>query len=252
MKWLRITKQKDPQKLPEAVKRQYRCAFTGHRPEKVIGSEGKIIVELRKEILKAIDEGYRVFLTGMSRGVDLWAADIVIELRRYNKDLKLMCVIPFEGMEDRWPVDWKKHYNLVRKQADWVQILSDRYSPDVYQKRSIAYIPVEDHDGKENTTSVLIQISCVRLNGSTYSFADGYSRYLELQDIHYYADEYPYARTTISEGKDFIALSKILHSDMRDFFQSDFGKEYYEKWLKDHGHLKPSYDQYDYDDDEDE
>lgn len=65
---------------------------------------------------------------------------------------------------------------------------------------SIAYIPVEDHDGKENTTSVLIQISCVRLKGSTYSFADGYSRYLELEDIHFYGDEYPYARTTISEG----------------------------------------------------
>ena len=121
---------------PESEKRLRRCAFTGHRPEKVIGSEGRIIVELRKEILKAIGAGYNVFLTGMSRGVDLWAADIVIELRRYNKDLKLMCVIPFEGMEERWPVDWKKHYNLVRKQADHVQVLSDRYSQDAYQKRN--------------------------------------------------------------------------------------------------------------------
>ena len=101
MKWFCLFKQKEPQNPPEAVKRQYRCAFTGHRPEKVAGSEGKIIVELRKEILKAIDDGYRVFLTGMSRGVDFWAADSVIELRRYNKDLKLMCVIPSEGMEDR-------------------------------------------------------------------------------------------------------------------------------------------------------
>lgn len=25
------------------------CAFTGHRPEKVVGYEGKIIVELRKK-----------------------------------------------------------------------------------------------------------------------------------------------------------------------------------------------------------
>ena len=136
MKCLRTSKEKGRQKLPEAIMRQYRCAFTGHRPEKFTGSEGKIIVELRKEILKAIDDGYKVFLTGMSRGVDLWAADIVIELRRYNKDLKLMCIIPFEGMEDRWPVDWKKHYYLVRKQADWVQVLSDRYSPDVYQNRN--------------------------------------------------------------------------------------------------------------------
>ena len=128
---------RNPQKpIPEPEKRKYRCAFTGHRPEKIIGAEAKIIVELRKEILIAIDEGYRVFLTGMSRGVDLWAADIVIELRRHNKDIKLMCVIPFEGMEAPWTVDWQKHYRLVRKQADWVQVLSDKYSPDVYQKRN--------------------------------------------------------------------------------------------------------------------
>lgn len=122
--------------LIESKKRMRRCAFTGHRPEKIIGYEGRIIVELRKEILNAISDGYRVFLTGMSKGVDLWAADIVIELRRYNKDLKLMCVIPFEGMEDNWPVDWKKHYNMVLKRADWVQVLSDRYSQDVYQRRN--------------------------------------------------------------------------------------------------------------------
>ena len=136
MRWFRFCDTRSKHTLSESEKRQYRCAFTGHRPEKVVGSEAKIIVELRKEIMKAIDEGYRVFLTDMSRGVDLWAADIVIELRRYNKDLKLMCVIPFESMEERWPVDWRKHYHLVRKQADWVQVLSDRYTPDTYQQRN--------------------------------------------------------------------------------------------------------------------
>ena len=136
MGWFKKSRNEDLKNVPESVKRQYRCAFTGHRPEKVIGSEGRIIVELRREIEKAIADGYKVFLTGMSRGVDLWAADIVLELRRYNKDLKLVCVIPFEGMEDRWPADWKKHYDLVRRQADFVWVLSDRYSKDAYQKRN--------------------------------------------------------------------------------------------------------------------
>ena len=39
---------------------------------------------------------------------------------------------------------------------------------------------------------------------------------------------------------------------MRDFFQTDFGKEYYQKWLKEHGKNKPKYTQYDYEEDEDE
>ena len=45
-------------------------------------------------------------------------------------------MIPFEGMEERWPVDWKKHYELVQKQADYVWVLSDRYSKEAYQSRN--------------------------------------------------------------------------------------------------------------------
>ena len=48
MKWLCAFKQKEPQNLPEAVKRQYRCAFTGHRPEKVVGSEVLEFIALQK------------------------------------------------------------------------------------------------------------------------------------------------------------------------------------------------------------
>lgn len=65
---------------------------------------------------------------------------------------------------------------------------------------SMAYIPIDDHDGSDHTTSVLLQISCIRLNGSTYSFADGYARYLELSEIHYYMEEYPYSCEVIAEG----------------------------------------------------
>ena len=57
---------------------------------------------------------------------------------------------------------------------------------------------------------------------------------------------------SVSAAKSYLALSKILHSDMRDFFQTDFGKEYYQKWLKEHGKNKPKYTQYDYKEDEDE
>lgn len=120
----------------ETELRVHRCAFTGHRPEKVEGYEGRIIVELRKEILQAIDSGYTTFLTGMSRGVDLWAADIIIHLREQNPKLKLIGVIPFEGFECKWPVDWKKHYKLVRKELDWLHVVSKEYSPEVYQKRN--------------------------------------------------------------------------------------------------------------------
>ena len=125
-----------PQK-PESELILHRCAFTGHRPERVRGLEAVVIHGLRNEILSAIDDGYTTFITGCSRGVDLWAADIVLELRRNNKSLKLICVVPFEGFESQWPVDWIKHYQKIRKQADWVETISPQYSAEVYQKRNI-------------------------------------------------------------------------------------------------------------------
>ena len=112
------------------------CAFTGHRPEKLHGKEAFVIVELRKEIIAAIADGYTTFITGCSRGVDLWAADIVLELLRSNKDIHLVCAIPFPGFDDRWPVDWKKHIQLVKKKADYIQTLDQSYNPGVYQKRN--------------------------------------------------------------------------------------------------------------------
>lgn len=125
-----------PRKTEEEL-RKHRCAFTGHRPEKLCGKEGYVIVELRKAIEAAIQDGYTTFITGCARGADLWAADIVIELRRKNKDLKLICAVPFEGFESKWTIDWIKHYKMVRKKADWVQIISSEYSSDAYQKRNI-------------------------------------------------------------------------------------------------------------------
>ena len=118
------------------MERSQCCAFTGHRPEKLFGKEAFVIVELRKEIIEAIADGYTTFITGCSRGVDLWAADIVLELQRSNKDLHLVCAIPFPDFDDRWPVDWKKHIQLVKKKADYIQVLEQSYNPGVYQKRN--------------------------------------------------------------------------------------------------------------------
>jgi len=50
--------------------RQHRCCFTGHRPEKLERMQWLIKHDLKKEILRAIDGGITVFISGMARGVD--------------------------------------------------------------------------------------------------------------------------------------------------------------------------------------
>lgn len=59
--------------------RRYRCCFTGHRPEKLGVTEEKIKMLLSSAVDDAIERGISTFITGMARGFDLWAAEVVLQ-----------------------------------------------------------------------------------------------------------------------------------------------------------------------------
>ena len=69
------------------------CAFTGHRP-KGLGypeSDGRCAAlkeKLRSLIIRMIEEeGVTHFISGMAQGVDMYAAEIVLELKKqYTPD----------------------------------------------------------------------------------------------------------------------------------------------------------------------
>ena len=65
----------------EAEMRSHLCCFTGHRPEKIGIPDETVIALLDKAISEAIQSGYRTFISGMARGVDIWAAEIVLKYR---------------------------------------------------------------------------------------------------------------------------------------------------------------------------
>lgn len=93
----------------EAEKKKHRCCFTGHRPEKIGVSEQTVVKALENEIRQAIDDGFNVFITGMAQGTDIWAAEIIIHLRKTEGiPLKLIAASPFDGFEQRWSIDWQK------------------------------------------------------------------------------------------------------------------------------------------------
>ena len=80
--------------------KRHRCCFTGHRPEKLGISEARAKALLKSAIQQAISEGYVTFLSGMARGIYLWAAEIVIEERENNNNnIHLVCASPFSGFE---------------------------------------------------------------------------------------------------------------------------------------------------------
>ena len=124
-------------------KRLRRCCFTGHRPEKLLKSEtdisrveAKIKSLLRPAVASAIQDGYITFLSGMARGFDLWAADVVLEARAHNPEIHLICALPLIDFEKKWAPAEQEHYNSILRQADYVKLVSKNYYSRCFQVRN--------------------------------------------------------------------------------------------------------------------
>ena len=122
--------------MTEAEKRMHRCCFTGHRPEKLARSEEAIKADLEKAIRQAIAEGLDVFITGMARGVDIWAAEIVLQLRDSGVPIRLMCASPFDGFERSWGEEWQRRYRTIMQSADHALFVCPNYSKSCFQIRN--------------------------------------------------------------------------------------------------------------------
>ncbi len=133
------------------IKEKTAC-FTGHRPEKLPGCKelNKPVLSIVKSMLyyqiyQAIESGYEYFISGVARGVDLWAALYVIEIKKKFPNIKLICAKPYEDHgnqfkgEDLW--DFK---NILAK-ADEIISVSKNYSPDCFRLRNCFMV---DHSSR--------------------------------------------------------------------------------------------------------
>ena len=121
--------------MSEQELRLHRCCFTGHRPEKLARPEEEVKKGLEVKIVKAIQDGFTTFITGMARGVDIWAAQIVLRLRQGNPELRLIAALPYPNCDRRWPVEWRRQYAEILNAVDMVKSLSPAYSIASFQKR---------------------------------------------------------------------------------------------------------------------
>lgn len=121
--------------MTEQEKRLHRCCFAGHRPEGILLSEATAKDWLRYQIQQAIAANYTTFITGMGMGVDIWAAQIVIELRVANPSIHLIAVEPYPSFAAKWSEEWRSAYQEVITKADLVKRISQRYTPDAINNR---------------------------------------------------------------------------------------------------------------------
>lgn len=128
------------------------CCFSGYRPEKMPQNmtEGSsafldMLSRLRHAIKHASENGFRYFLSGMSRGFDLWAAETVLELKHSGYDIRLWAAIAFPGMDAYWEPEWQTRYNNVLLQADHIFPVAQKYSPECYTVRDRFLVQQSNH-----------------------------------------------------------------------------------------------------------
>lgn len=120
----------------ESELRRHRCCFTGHRPHKLHQPESVVIAALEHTIRDAVAAGFVTFISGMAWGVDIWAAEIVLKIKKEGYPLHLIAAVPYDGFERSWDESWKHRYHAVLAAADLVKVICPRYHRGCFQIRN--------------------------------------------------------------------------------------------------------------------
>ena len=129
--------------------KKHTCCVTGHRdiPADKIQY---VQMQLRQELLQAIQSGYTHFISGFAAGVDMIFAGIVADLKS-EYPITLEAAIPYPG---RMGTPDRAFQHLV-KVCDTVKVHTDRYSKGCYMVRNrymidCSALVIAVHDGRKS------------------------------------------------------------------------------------------------------
>ena len=129
--------------------KEHTCCVTGHRniPADKIQY---VQIQLRQELLQAIQSGYTHFISGFAAGVDLIFAGIVADLKR-EYPITLEAVIPYPGRMNTPD----EVFQCLLKECDIVKVHTDRYSKGCYMVRNrymidCSALVIAVHDGRKS------------------------------------------------------------------------------------------------------
>lgn len=121
------------------------CMFTGHRPKGLPfgynerDSRCKKLKKILKKLIvhKIQEEDTTEFLSGMALGTDMFAAEIVLELKRKYRDITLTAVLPYRTQAARWNKEAIARYEHILAMCDKIIVLQDEYTQSCMHKRNL-------------------------------------------------------------------------------------------------------------------
>ena len=120
-----------------------RCAFTGYRPQKMpFGfdeSDPRCIdfkARLRDTIEDLIGKGFAHFISGGALGMDLYAAETVLDLKEKYPWIILEMVSPFDDQTAKWLPEYQQRHERLFAAADIVTATGHAYTQGCLFRRN--------------------------------------------------------------------------------------------------------------------
>lgn len=135
---------------------EYRaCAITGHRPTRfkwkyIEQNNGcrRLKRRIKEQLAQFYEKGVRRFYIGGDLGVDIWAGEMLLELKEQPEysEIELVLVLPFSGHDKDWyPKDRRRLAGLRQQCTDVIIAGTTENSPAVNYKLRDQYM-VEHSD----------------------------------------------------------------------------------------------------------
>lgn len=146
--------------------RVMRCAFTGYRPMKMpfgYNEEDPRCIDFKRRLHDTIEmliwQGYTHFLSGGAMGMDMYAGEIVLELRKQYPWIALEVAVPFDDQATKWPPEYRNRYDAIIYQADIITCVHHTYTKRCMFDRNRYLIDNADlllaaYDGKPGGTQM--------------------------------------------------------------------------------------------------
>lgn len=132
--------------------RKKTACFSGHRPQKLpcygddFAQSTKMVKSfLYNNIIESIDDGYTYFITGLARGIDLWAGEILCDILCEYPQIKIISASPYKHHGDYFKGRDLVLINKILDNSYDIVYINNTYTKDCMKKRNFYMV---DHSSR--------------------------------------------------------------------------------------------------------
>ncbi|MBB3110302.1 putative phage-like protein YoqJ [Paenibacillus phyllosphaerae] len=91
---------------------------------------------IENKLIPLIEEGLEWVITPGQFGVDLWACEVVIELRKQYPQVRLSIIAAYQNPEEKWSETKQEYYRGILRDVDYYASVSNQPYDGVWQLRA--------------------------------------------------------------------------------------------------------------------